>query len=249
MRRTHLLPATACAATLALAALLPAAAGAADTTVRRLPRTARTEVRVIPSGERGMFFDAARRGYLGVHVVELTPELRRHFQAGEDAGVLVSKVEEDSPAAAAGVAVGDVLVAVDGDEVASSWDLRRVVAPHEDGDTVALEVVRGGRELELSARLQERQGRVLELGQLLQRDDEGRHLLVLPSEHEWEAFGEHFEDLGEEISEAMEEAFDDPDVRLRIGRELRQREQLERQIDVLERRLQDLERRLEEQRR
>ena len=249
MRPTFRFPAALLTALVCLA--VPALAAAGEPTVRRLERRDRDVV--LADRDRAIVLGAGRRGFLGVHVVELTPELRRHFRAAEDAGVLVSKVEANSPAAAAGIAVGDVLVAVDGEEVGSSFDLRRIVGPREEGETVAIDLVRDGRRLSVSSRLEERQGRMLELGRLMQRDAEGRPLLVLPAEQDWEEFAEGFErfgeHFGEHIGEAMEEALEDPDVRLRIGRELRQREQLERQIEVLERRLQDLERKLEEQRR
>src|SRR5262245_50302044 len=57
------------------------------------------------------------RGYLGVGLTDLTPELRTHFGAPEDAGVMVSKVEPGSPADKAGIKVGDVLASIDGKEV------------------------------------------------------------------------------------------------------------------------------------
>ena len=238
------------AAIVAALALLPAVARAGNSDDERIVRRdARRDVRVIvPETDRRVVL-GGRRGFLGVHVAELTPELRRHFHADEDAGVLVSRVEPDSPAAVAGIRVGDVLVAVDGKSVEGALDLREAVAPKRDGDVVGVDLVREGRRLSLDATLQERQGRVLELGSLLQRDGEGRPLIVLPSEGEWEALTEHFEEVSEEIGQALEEAFENPEVRLRLGEQVRERERFERQIELLERRLQELERRLEERRR
>ena len=215
----------------------------------------RPDVRVVVPGRREMIrLEPGKRGYLGVHVIELTPELRRHFSVPEEFGVLVSKVEDGSPAAQAGVAVGDVLVAVDGEPIAGSWDLRRAVAPKRHGETASVDVVRDGRARELTATLEERQGKLLELGGMFQRDGEGRPLIVLPSEHEWEEFGESMGQLGEEMGrlgeemgEAWAEAMTDPEVRRRITREVRERDVLQRQIEVLERRLKDLERKLAEQ--
>ncbi len=48
------------------------------------------------------------RGRIGIQVNPMTPELRKHFGAPEDRGVLVVKVEEGRPAALAGVKVGDI---------------------------------------------------------------------------------------------------------------------------------------------
>src|SRR6187401_1148817 len=59
----------------------------------------------------------AGKGRLGVSVLEISPELRVHFGAPRDRGVLINTVRPDSPAARAGMAVGDVVTAVDGDPV------------------------------------------------------------------------------------------------------------------------------------
>jgi predicted metalloprotease with PDZ domain len=85
-----------------------------------------------------------RRGYLGVELTELTPELRTHFGAPSDAGVMVARVVPDSPADRAGLKVGDILTALDGKPVASSWDVRARVRPMEEGAMLPLEVRRDG---------------------------------------------------------------------------------------------------------
>jgi membrane-associated protease RseP (regulator of RpoE activity) len=81
------------------------------------------------SGEGNVHFleDLACRGYLGVQLVELTPELREHYGATAEHGVLVGKVEPGSPAEAAGLRVGDVIVALDGESIDGSWDVRHHV--------------------------------------------------------------------------------------------------------------------------
>lgn len=96
-------------------------------------------------------------GFLGVATTELTPELRRHFGVPEDAGVLVSKVVDDSAAAAAGVQVGDILTAVSGEAVESTGDLIRAVGKHQPGAAVDLELWRDGTMETLGATLGERQ--------------------------------------------------------------------------------------------
>jgi len=81
-------------------------------------------------------------GYLGVRSIAMTPELRQHFGAPKDAGVLVGSVEPESPAAKAGVQVGDILTAVDGEEVGSTHALWRSVRRHKDGETVKIDLLR-----------------------------------------------------------------------------------------------------------
>jgi S1-C subfamily serine protease len=62
------------------------------------------------------------RGRLGVLTNELTPELAEYFGA-KDGGVLVARVTPESPAAKAGLRAGDVITAVDGDQVRDTDDL------------------------------------------------------------------------------------------------------------------------------
>jgi S1-C subfamily serine protease len=68
-------------------------------------------------------------------------------------GALVVNVESGSPAAQAGVQEQDVVIAVDGEPVASSEELVVAVDAHEPGDTVTLELVRGGSSREVQATL------------------------------------------------------------------------------------------------
>ncbi|MCY3963875.1 MAG: PDZ domain-containing protein [Acidobacteria bacterium] len=99
-------------------------------------------------------------GFLGVQLSDLTPELRTHFGVPEDVGVMVGKVVDGSPALRAGLEVGDVVTAVDGEPVASSSALARAVGGHEGGETVVLEVWRDGKMEKISATLEERERRV-----------------------------------------------------------------------------------------
>lgn len=246
-----------------LLALLPAPASASGSSgnVNATVVRNRDRVRVVtPHGSRPQIV-RGKRGFLGVDLLELTPELRRHFGAGDGSGVLVAHVEEGSPAAAAGLQVGDVLVSIDDKPVKSSWSLRELVAPRKAGDAVSLDVIRDGNRRQLRATLAEREGRVLELGRLMEGrllgDGEGDEtILVMPSGKDWEAWGKDWEKFGEEMGrwgeqfgDEIADAFADPEVRRGIARHVEEREQLQRKIEVLERRLRDLERRLDEQKR
>ncbi len=106
-----------------------------------------------PHGLHGL-----KGGFLGVQMTELTPELRAHFGVPEDAGVMVSKVVDDSPASRAGVQVGDVISGVDGETVSSGGALARAIGGHQDGEAVILEVWRDGSLETLTATLEERAG-------------------------------------------------------------------------------------------
>ncbi|MEP6800822.1 MAG: PDZ domain-containing protein [Acidobacteriota bacterium] len=82
------------------------------------------------------------RAAIGIALIDITPELRSHFGAPRDAGAMIGEVGKDSPAARAGLEVGDVVTSVDGERVASGSDLARAVRRREIGGTVKLEVVR-----------------------------------------------------------------------------------------------------------
>lgn len=98
--------------------------------------------------------------FLGVQLSELTPELRTHFGVPDDAGVMVGKVVDGSPALRAGLEVGDIVTAVGDKPVASAAALARAIRGNEDGDTVVLEVWRDGQVQKMDATLEEREREV-----------------------------------------------------------------------------------------
>jgi membrane-associated protease RseP (regulator of RpoE activity) len=109
-------------------------------------------------------------GWMGVRLVDIPADLRVHFGAPADAGVLVGEVEKDSPAGRAGVSVGDVVTAVDGDKVASLWEIARTVRRRTAGETVQLDVIRSRAKKTLPVKVEERPRQEVELGEM------GRHL-------------------------------------------------------------------------
>ena len=115
------------------------------------------EIRAL--SESGAKVHAARLfggAYLGVELVNLNEPLRAHFGVPEGNGVLVSNVVEDSPAARAGLQVGDILTRYDGQDVASSRRLTSMVRRSEAGDPADLEIWRNGKVETLSTTLDER---------------------------------------------------------------------------------------------
>ena len=82
------------------------------------------------------------RTWLGIAPLEITVELRQHFGAPRDAGVLVESVRQNSPAATSGLQVGDVLVSIDREPIAIPWDLGQSLAAKKCGQTVLVELVR-----------------------------------------------------------------------------------------------------------
>ena len=93
---------------------------------------------------------------LGVHLVEITPELRRHFGTDREAGVLVGRVVEGSAAETAGIRVGDLILAVERDEVEGAGELASAIRARA-GQTVSIELLREGRSMTLAVMLPERE--------------------------------------------------------------------------------------------
>ena len=85
------------------------------------------------------------RGWLGVSIQEVTPELAKSFGLKEKKGALVAQVVSGSPAEKAGVEQGDVILEFDGKEVADSKDLPRIVASTPVGKAVTLRLSRNGK--------------------------------------------------------------------------------------------------------
>jgi serine protease Do len=84
------------------------------------------------------------RGYLGINIQPLTPELAKEFNLpDESSGVLVGGVTPNSAAAKAGVQDGDVIVALNGKKVTDPRNLQLLVAQTPPGTPVKLEVLRG----------------------------------------------------------------------------------------------------------
>jgi serine protease Do len=96
------------------------------------------------------------RGWLGVGIQDLTPELAEYYGIKEEEGVLVTQTYEGDPADKAGIKEGDVIVAVDGKRIASSRELSRTVAEAGVGNKMSLTVLRDGREKEIDVKLAKR---------------------------------------------------------------------------------------------
>ncbi len=93
------------------------------------------------------------RGWLGVAIQRVTPELAKSFRLSDPQGAVVTNVTSDSPAAAAGLKGGDVIVEYDGRRVARSEDLPRAVADTPAGHQVPITIVRDGQRITLNVRV------------------------------------------------------------------------------------------------
>jgi serine protease Do len=95
------------------------------------------------------------RGYLGVGIQEVTPELAKAFNVPPGKGALVSDVSPDGPAAKAGLKKGDVIEELNGRPVTGSNDLKLQVASMAPGSVAHLKVSRNGQLLDIPVTLGE----------------------------------------------------------------------------------------------
>jgi serine protease Do len=93
------------------------------------------------------------RGFLGIVIQPLTPELAQSFGLSEPAGVLIGDLNNDGPAAAAGLMRGDVIVSLDGEPVKDVTSFRNRVAMIQPDTTVNLEVLRDGDRRKMSVKI------------------------------------------------------------------------------------------------
>lgn len=96
------------------------------------------------------------RGWLGVEAQNLTPELAESFNLEAGAGVVIAGVLRRGPAEEGGLRPGDILTHINDAHIDSSFTLLNTIAAHKPGETLALRILRDGKELELSAKVAER---------------------------------------------------------------------------------------------
>jgi len=87
-------------------------------------------------------FGGNPHGFVGVQLQNLNEQLGKYFGVENGDGVLITEVEEESPAEAAGLKAGDVIVAVDGELIDDASDVREIIADQREGEAVDIEIVR-----------------------------------------------------------------------------------------------------------
>ena len=213
-------------------------------------------------------------GFLGVSTQQLTPELRDFFGADE-AGVLISKIVDGSPAEEAGLMVGDVIVAIDGEPVRSTGRLARMIRKVEDGADVDIEVLRERRAQVIRARIIHRARTTVDLSDFVDATvfeslegleslealdlsglaDIGTVIGDSLGAIDWEQIGRSAADASvrvldsehfEEMMESLSDAFDSDAWQGYIDRiETMDFSELEARMETLRERMQELERELE----
>lgn len=185
-----------------------------------------------------VFEGSDKGGYLGISTIDLTPELRVHFGATSDAGVMVSKVFKGSPAEKAGLKVGDIITRIDGKSVSSWMGLLGDMRNTKEGDKASLDLVRDGKSRRLTATLGDRKREIVDLSKWIIQGSGGADLPLLQA-------GELAPVMGR-----MRELIVSPEGEKNLVFVKSERErQLEKRLDELEKRLDKLQKELEHNRR
>ena len=134
-----------------------------------------------------------KRGRLGFTAQDLSPELAEAFGIKQRKGVVVARVEEESAAEKAGMRAGDVIIAVNGDQVEDSTDVRNMIGLIRVGTKIEIDIVRDGKQKRLVAKIAEKKsksipgeemsealaGATLSLTELDQRDGRTKPVIVV----------------------------------------------------------------------
>ena len=94
-----------------------------------------------------------RRGYLGVGIGDLNPDLAEEFGVSNTQGAVITQVFPNTPAETAGLLTYDVIIAIDGRPVVSQPDLRLKVSQVPPGQEVTMTIIRDGAQIEIPVML------------------------------------------------------------------------------------------------
>jgi Do/DeqQ family serine protease len=124
-----------------------------------------------------------RRGMLGVTITDLTPDVVEALDLEVTAGAVVSSVAEDSPAAEAGIEAGDIIVAVNGQPITDSSDLRNTIGLIRAGTEVEVELIREQRRMTVEAEIGAATGTVANAPAASSGVLDGARLANMPDSH------------------------------------------------------------------
>jgi serine protease Do len=96
-------------------------------------------------------YGETRRGWLGVKIQSVTPDIAESMGLPEPRGALVADVTKTGPAETAGIEAGDVIIEFNGHAIKEMKDLPRIVAETEIGKSVAVKLLRQGKEMTVMA--------------------------------------------------------------------------------------------------
>ncbi len=196
------------------------------------------------------FLGSAAETYLGVDVQDLNEDLAKYFKLKRPRGALITDVEEDGPAADAGLKAGDVIIRLDEIEIEDVEQLNDVLIDEYDpGDKVEVRVIREGKEKTFHLRLRETNVPWPDRGYrlFLDRDGRTRSWWIPWSEEDLSKIRERQNELREEVEKALRKQLQIDKLREELGQELeRNQEEMRRELDRLKREVRDLRKEVEQ---
>jgi len=91
-----------------------------------------------------------KRGFLGVSIQDISPELAEAFGLTKKSGALINKVLKDSPADKAGLLPGDIVISIDGKKIRNANDVRNRIGLLPVGERIKFKLLRESKEFELT---------------------------------------------------------------------------------------------------
>lgn len=131
------------------------------------------------------------RGYLGVGIQDVDEALAESFGLDKSGGVLITDVQEDTPASKAGIKGQDIIVKLGDIELKDTQDLRNRIAQTVPGTDIVLHLMRDGKPIELQVTIGE------------QPADFGKVAQAVPDENPLSSFGLVLQDLTPDLAEQL----------------------------------------------
>jgi serine protease Do len=103
-------------------------------------------------------YGRVRRGWIGVSIQDVTPELRQYFKVGRKGGVVITRVQANGPAWMAGLRPGDILLSMGGITLNKSEDYGRVLKGTPIGVLSEMEIIRTGKRMKTEVIVRELKG-------------------------------------------------------------------------------------------
>lgn len=135
-------------------------------------------------------YGSVQRGYMGVTIRGVDGNLAREKELHVTKGVYIDSLAENSAALEAGLKPGDVILEVNGTEVATAPELQEMIARHRPGDEVSIKVARGDKEIDVKVRLKNKNGE--------------EKFLANNREEVFNILGAEFEDLDDKTARKLE---------------------------------------------
>ena len=171
-------------------------------------------------GHGDVAFFNADRGFLGVHLDDISGQMGDYFEVKDGKSVLITEVTEDSPAAKAGLKAGDIIVKLDDEDIASTDQLHQKMAETKPEQEVQVKVTRKGKGKTMKVTLGEAPDDMIKKIQVITEGDDRFHvrapkmlfhgkggdLRTLPhGEREWVYEKEDLDQLRQDLKEMKKE--------------------------------------------